>query len=67
MISKVPAIEPMTIPATAPPERLLGQEVVEDPDVVDCLAKRVVSDWMIFFKLVTGTTLSRPRLSVSGT
>lgn len=45
MISNVPAIVPMTMPAIAPPERLLGH--VSEVEVVDCLATSVVGDWFV--------------------
>ena len=40
MMSSVPAMVPMTMPAIAPPERLLGH--VSEVEVVDCLATSVV-------------------------
>lgn len=40
MIIKVPAMVPMTMPAIAPPERVLGQ-VSEEEEEVDCLANKV--------------------------
>jgi hypothetical protein len=41
IINKVPAMVPMTMPAIAPPERLLGH-VSEVEEVVDCLDTKVM-------------------------
>lgn len=40
MISNVPAMVPMTMPAIAPPERLLGH--VSEVEVVDCRDTKVM-------------------------
>jgi hypothetical protein len=41
MINKVPAMVPMTMPAIAPPERVLGQVSEEEEEEVDCLINKV--------------------------
>lgn len=47
MMSNVPAMLPMTMPAIAPPERLLGH--VSDVEVVDCRDCRVMGAYSVMF------------------